>query len=1556
VTTVARQHSLHEEFEKVSARYPERLAVVDDRASLTYRDLDLRADQVAQALVDSGVRGGLVGLGAARSVDVVVGVLAILKAGAGYVPIDPDLPGERRRHTAAEVAVMLVDRPGVSYGDVPVVVIDAVPTTGPGLSRSGRAAGDVAYVIHTSGSTGLPKGVVAEHRQVLSLFDAADEVFEFGPTDTWTLFHSTSFDFSVWEMFGALLYGGCLVIVSQETTRSPEDLWRLIRNEGVTVLNLTPSYFTQLARADRGHGHGLRYVILGGEKLEFARLRDWYERYGDNGPQLVNMYGITETTVHVTYRKLSARDVTESRSIIGRPLPHLTVRLLDENLCDVPEGEICVSGSGVTRGYLGRPDLTADRFVQGLYRSGDLGRFLDNGEIEYLGRSDDQVKVRGYRIELGEITHRLRQHPRLADVAVTMRGEQLVAYVVARPGEPVPTAEELRAYVASSLPGYMVPGWFVPLPRLPLNHNQKLDMAALPEPGGQSEVEPADQVMLSIWREVLGAGSVTSTDRFYAVGGDSIRAIQIVAAARDAGIHIRIDDLLDNPSVATLACRTASPAPATSADLLSPEDRARLPETVEDAYPATALQLGMLFHSDTDALYHSVSTATVNRAFDRARMTRCLHNLVQRHETLRSWFDVTGFSVPLCLVGKSGEVRLTVTDLSNRDTAAQRAAVAVVVDQERGQPLDWRQAPLIRFRVVILRPDAFLFIWSEHHAILDGWSSNSLFAELVAEYVDDVGHPTPPSIRDYVAAELAAVNSLAEKEFWATYLRGLPSAPAAVGDTIELTVDVPPGTRERLVDVANNLAVPLRTVVTAVIAAALGAHRRTNEVVVGHVSHGRLDRDGDERTLGLFLNPLPLRVAVGGSWRDIVAAVDTAVRLTTPHRMYPFAEIQRTTGFRLDNLVNFTDFHQLSPLVDSGIVAEVTNHVRTNLPLVIEVDSGPTGAELVVHVQFGSPEWTATARDRFALSIGKLLRQASDDVDAHPVGLAAPAMTVLDDIVAYANKNPDAPAVSDGTTTLSYQQLVQRTRALAELLHTRGVDIVAMCLPRTVDLVVTSLAVFWAGATLVPIEPGHPVERQRYMLTDTGATLVIGADVPGPTPVLSVTDLDWAALPDHDFAPRCTARDLAYVLYTSGSTGVPKGVAVTHANLRAIMSGVVCTLGMNESDVVLGWSPMTFDPVFVEHIATMMAGGRLELLTDAELSEPARVRARCVDTGVTFVQATPTKTRILADVGMPPVRTVLTVGEPLPPTLAEELRRGGATVWNGYGPTEITVYATMHRVDDRSHRNTVPIGVPLPGVVVRVVDESGQDVPVGTEGELWIGGVGVALGYFRHPELTEPVYVDGFYRSGDLGYVNDRGELEFRGRADTQVKINGVRVEITEIEHQLATHPAVAGAAVVLAPDSSVLTAYVVPGETAVDPAELRDHLADRVPAVMVPTGWLFLGRLPLTASGKIDRKQLSGTVRAPSPVGHGPALAGADQRLVAEVWEAVLGRAPSRAGDRFGELGGDSLAAMRAVGWYARAGITVRAAELMANGTVVAQATLIGRLRATNVDEEATV
>ncbi|MGW1893056.1 amino acid adenylation domain-containing protein, partial [Streptomyces sp. NPDC002004] len=668
----APEATLPELFAAQVARTPDAVAVVCEGTSLTYRELDARANRVARLLIERGAGPErFVALALPRTVELVVALLAVVKSGAAYVPVDPAYPADRIAYMLDDSrASLLVSTTEIAAGLPPTtaqaLLLDDPATRraldeyapGPltGADRGQRPApASPAYVIYTSGSTGRPKGVVIPHANVVRLFSATDAWFGFGPDDVWTLFHSYAFDFSVWELWGPLLHGGRLVVVPHAVSRSPEDFLRLLADEQVTVLNQTPSAFYQLMQADAEHPDvgdrlALRRIVFGGEALDLGRLAPWYRRHDDTAPVLVNMYGITETTVHVSHLALDAREAAgQTGSLIGGPIPDLRVYVLGDRLELLPPGvpgEMYVAGAGQARGYLNRPALSAERFVADpygpagsrMYRTGDIARWTRGGRLEYLGRGDDQVKVRGFRIELGEIEAVLETHDTVAQARVLVREDtpgdkRLVAYVVPAAGGPAPPAPaELRTHLSGALPDYMVPAAVVTLDALPLTANGKLDHKALPAPqytsarSGGAPRTPREETLCGLFADVLGIARPGIDDSFFELGGDSISSIRLVSRARAAGLDLTVKQVFQ--------CRTVA-ALAAAAGELAPDGGSRGADDGTGTFPMTPVMHWLYAQQGPVEGFNQSVTVRVPAALGAQRLTRAVQTWIDHHDVLR---------------------------------------------------------------------------------------------------------------------------------------------------------------------------------------------------------------------------------------------------------------------------------------------------------------------------------------------------------------------------------------------------------------------------------------------------------------------------------------------------------------------------------------------------------------------------------------------------------------------------------------------------------------------------------------------------------------------------------------------------------------------------------------------------------------------------------------------------------------------------------------------------------------------------------------------------------
>ncbi|WP_030677332.1 non-ribosomal peptide synthase/polyketide synthase [Streptomyces sp. NRRL B-1347] len=1636
-------HTLVDLFEAQAALTPHATAVTcgDDR--LDYAALDAAAGRLAHRLAEAGAGPErFVALALPRSTDLVVAVIAALKSGAAYLPIDPKLPAERVAHllrdtapvalvTTTDTDVRTDSTDSTDSTDIDVLLLDDAtvradldrrPATGPAPARRPLPESP-AYAIYTSGSTGRPKGVVVPHANVVRLFTRTRDRFAFDEHDVWTLFHSYAFDFSVWELWGPLLHGGRLVVVPDDTARSPEDFLRLLADEGVTILNQTPSAFYPLVRADAEHPElsarlALRQIIFGGEALDVDRLADWYARHPDDAPRLVNMYGITETTVHVTYAPLDrATARTGAASPIGTGIPDLRVHVLDDDLALAPPGaigEMYVAGEGLARGYLGLPALTATRFLPDpfgppgsrMYRTGDRARWRPDGTLEYLGRADAQVKIRGYRIEPGEIEAALHTHPGVGATTVgvyedTAGTRRLVAHVVGAGEDGAPAAAELRAHLERLLPAHMVPAAYVPLAALPLTVNGKLDRRALPAPGadgfatGGDRTPPrteAERLVAAAWTDVLDTDEVGADDDFFALGGDSILAVRVTSRLRAAfGTDVSPRLLFTHPTVCALAAALGAPA-GTAAPAVIP---AVGPGT---APPLSYAQQRLWFldrFEPGSTEYTTVSALRLRGALDEAALRTALDGLVARHEALRTTFAEQDGEARQ-IVGPPHGVDLRTDDL----TGAAADALDTLLEREAATPFDLSTGPLLRARLVRLADAEHVLVLALHHIVTDGWSFGVIGRDLGELYAAarEGRRPELPELpvryADHAAWQRGRTDEAARQlAHWMHVLEGLaplepptdrPRPAVRTRDGALVTFPLPAALVERLRARGREADATLYMTLLTACQVLLSRWTGQEDIAVGTVTAGR-ERAELHDVVGMFVNTLVLRgeVTPDQSFRRLLERARATTLDAFAHQDVPFERVvdavrperdtSRTPLFQvmvaLHNLG--TEAPGLAGLDVEAITPPVRNATFDLAFDFVEHDGGVTG-----HLEYSTGLFDPGTAERLAAQLRLLLEAVAADPDqevgALPLLTAAerdqvlgewqggpapaPGATFPDLFEARAARTPDATALVARDATLDFAALNDRANRLAHHLIAQGVGperTVATRLPRTSDQVVALLAVLKAGGTLLCLDPELPEERVAYLTADAAPRTLLTAEALRAVP--------WDLLPAHDptdadrIAP-LRPDNTAYVIYTSGSTGRPKGVAVEHRQLVNLchdhQEGLVAphTADGRRLRAALSAS-FSFDTSW-EGPLLLALGQEVHLVDEDVRLDPEAFCAQVAERRLDLVNVTPSFLRELTGAGLLAPgrhhpRVLLVGGEALGADTWRELcaaRDTGVTAYNVYGPTECTVDAVYGPCAERPERPV--IGRPGRGLRAYVLDGALRPVPPGTPGELYLAGAQVARGYLNRPGLTadrflaDPYGAPGtrMYRTGDRARWDDRGLLEFLGRADEQVKIRGFRIEPGEIETALTSRPDVAEA--VVAPHEhagrTLLVAYVVPaGDRTPTGDELRAGLRRTLPDHMVPQAFVPLTRIPRTSSGKTDRRALPAPPAQPDP--QTPYVAprpGAEARLAA-IWAEVLGVTRVGARDNFFTLGGDSILSIQIVSRARRAGLAVTTKDVFRAPTV---------------------
>jgi amino acid adenylation domain-containing protein/non-ribosomal peptide synthase protein (TIGR01720 family) len=1170
---------IHQLFEEQVERTPDAVAVVFEDKQLTYHQLNCRANQLAHYLESLDIKPDtLVGICVERSLEMLVGILGILKAGGAYVPLDPEYPTERLSFMVedAEVSVLLTQHSLLNrlpFHQDNLVCLDTdwhlISQFNEKNPITRMQASNLAYVIYTSGSTGKPKGVLINHCNVIRLFEHTNCWYNFNTQDVWTLFHSYAFDFSVWEIWGALLYGGTLVVVPYLVTRSPESFYKLLCQEKVTILNQTPSAFRQLIQAEQAITTGselkLRLVIFGGEALELSSLQPWFDRHGDQLPQLVNMYGITETTVHVTFRPLNKADLNGTASIIGRPIRDLQVYVLDEHLQPVPigiPGEMYVSGGGVARGYLNRPELTQQRFISNpfnnnpqarLYKTGDLARYLPNGELEYLGRVDHQIKIRGFRIELGEIEALLAQHQALWESVVVVREDELddqrlVAYVVPKAGQSL-TAQQLRSFLANQLPNYMVPQAFVVMESLPLTANGKVDRRALPTPELDStQLEkyvaprtPIEEMLAQIWVQVLKVEQVGIYNNFFELGGHSLLVTQLVSRIRNIfKVELPLRELFAKPTVAELA-GVLEHLLQQNLELSAPPIFRRA-ENAELALSYAQQRLWFLDQFEPDSPFYNMPIALrLAGTLAVAALQQSLDEIIARHEALHTNF-ITIDGKPSQIIQTATNWTLSIVDLKHLPLTEQEIGLQQLEQQQAIQPFDLATQPLVRATLVVQSETEHVLLLCMHHIVSDGWSMGVFVSELAALYnAYSQGQQSPLTPLPIQYADFAIWQRQwlqgdvlqSQLSYWQQQLAVAPALLSLLTDRPRPAVQTYNGTHQeftlsvelttKLTKLSVEQGVTLFMTLLAAYDTLLYRYTGTEDILVGTPIANR-DRSEIEGLIGFFVNTLVMRtnLADNPSFLQLLGRVREMTMEAYSHQHLPFEMLVEALQPERD--LSYTPLFQvmfaLQNAPTSGV--ELTGLTISDLPikgitsrfdLTLIIQNTATGLAGVW--EYNTDLFDASTIERmtghFVTLLEGIIANPEQQISQLPLLTDTEQRQLLlewnDTRVAYpldkrihqlfeeqVERTPDAVAVEYENKQLTYYELNCRANQLAHYLRSSGVGadaLVGLCVERSLEMVIGLLAILKAGAAYVPLDPEYPIGRLSFILEDTQVKVLL---------------------------------------------------------------------------------------------------------------------------------------------------------------------------------------------------------------------------------------------------------------------------------------------------------------------------------------------------------------------------------------------------------------------------------------------------------------------------------
>lgn len=1656
VSIAAHHTSIVDIFDAQVAQTPQAIAVAMHQQQLTFAQLAQQVKALATLLCHNAVNGQVVATAIPRSLNSVIALLAIFKAGATFLPLDLDYP-------AARIAMMCEDAsPAVILSthavttelparikrinlddDIVQVQLQQYQHTDFVQPELSVGCEQVAYIIFTSGSTGRPKGVMNTHRALLNLLashqstiyqpalqqvrkQAHGQVLRAGHT------HSFSFDSSWLQLFWLLL-GQELHIFDEVTRRDAYALVQEVRRLQIDAMDLPPSFCAQMLSNglfDAGQHHP-SLLLLGGEAVPLAL---WQQLNAQAGLQAHNLYGPTEYTVDTLRAPL---DQTTT-SVIGQPIANTQVYVLDASLQAVPIGvigELYISGAGLAKGYLGRADLTATRFVanpftssqtgERMYRTGDLVRWNRQGQLEFMGRSDDQIKVRGYRIELGEVENALSLLPRVESAVVIAErinnSHRLLGYCVVRgqhgqallPEQALQQGQELLALLQQRLPDYMLPSGLMILPEFPRNVSGKVDKKLLPKPDFVSTTQPAqppatpsEQLLCQHIATALKLAAVGVEDSFFAMGGDSISAIMLCTTLRHAGYLLKPSDVFALKTARKLAPVLTALDTASIQQVVSnpipPQDQVQL-NLLQDKYPnleqilpVLPLQKGMLFHAQLDTqsnTYNAFTRIQLRGVLDIQRLQHALNAVLNRHSQLAGLFELTVGDEPVFLLPKSGKLiwPLQYFDLSHNTLAEQQQQIEVIEQQLlKQQPFDQGFGTLINAGLLELGDQQYSLILVIHHLIVDGWSTPIILKDLFAAYA----HPTDyrPALTDgygRVIEQLVQRDLDASRELWKSALHG--AIPTLLFEHIpasqpvqEVVLNLPAPLSTAIQEQTRQRGITLNVLMQGIWAMLLGSMSSRSDVLFGTPVSGRTAAiAGIEEQVGLFLNTIPVRISLQPEqslWQQLDIIQQQHIERLQNDGL-GLAEIQQLAGEKnlFDTLLvveNYPDSSYASTSLDGVQVGEITNRGYSHYPLALLVIPGQQ-IQLLVENR-GAIENAEALAQRIEHILNQLIAQPELAV-AHYSLLTACEQQFIDQInstdaplsttnlrerlITQAWQCPASIALVDAGHQLSYAQLREQVKFLAHRLIDYGVtpgSIVAIGLPRSVQLSIAILAVIEAGAAYLPLDLGYPDERLFYMLTDSKPQVLIthgGAQhrFAGQADILVFETLASITTPIPELTVELSPQHPAYIIYTSGTTGRPKGVLVSHEAILNRLDWMQHEYPLDCHDVILQKTPCSFDVSVWEFFWAYLVGAKLVMAGVDAHRDPEQLFETIQHYGVTTLHFVPsmlaiftstlTEQYLSTQLTTLPLKRVFCSGEALTCTQAQAFLRSFPYVplHNLYGPTEAAVDvsyrpASGDLVSDLKQGGSVPIGRPVWNTRLRILDQYLRPVPIGVSGELYLSGIQLAMGYLGRADLTASRFVaDPFevgqrmYRTGDVARWLTEGEVEYLGRSDDQIKIRGLRVELGEIETLIQQYTGIAQAVVhatVLGmhnlsgatsadTDNRQLVAYFTVQQTntsvdmVVDIEALKQHLQLHLPAHMVPVAYMLLDQLPLSANGKLDRKAL------PKPdgvtqqtLGRKPAP-GLESQL-AEVFSRLLNRVDIDADTDFFALGGHSLLAMR--------------------------------------------
>lgn len=1569
-------------FEETVRKNPNNIAVIFEDKKITYKQLNEKANSLANCLIAKNVQANdVVCICLNRSIELIVSIFAVIKSGASYVLIDSDLPKERITYIINDcnAKYSIINNLTTDLINIQKSInIDNFDFSKYDIKNiSNKNYTDNLCIIYTSGSTGNPKGVILHKHGFANLVLAFDKAINISKYKSFLGLASVSFDMFVFTLYNCVLFGNTFVLTNENEQKNPIDIGKIIKKHNVEFLVSTPSIVTLLLGKD--NLKNIKGFVLGGESVSLS----FYKKLrAETNAKIYNGYGPTEITACCTLKLLtSCEDIT-----IGKPIANVMSYICDKNMNLLPVGvigEICIAGKGVSNGYLNNENAMSLCFIKNpfgdgyIYKTGDLGRFNSDGEIEYIGRLDNQVKIRGLRIELEEIENKINSLPYINSCVVIVREnvdahKYLCAYYVA--DNKIDSAD-IRKYLEKILPRYMVPNYFIQMDNFPHTSNGKIDKKILPEPEyihKKNIISPRNDIdfkLLELLKNLLNIDNISIDDNFLELGGDSLFAINLgVHIQEQFNVQILVKDILNYPTIQDL-----SDIIAKNKNSNIVEKSVITPVSKKDYYDVSYAQKRIYFSCQVagkeSVLYNAPGGIILDGLVDKEKLENCLKKLVERHESFRTCFDIVDEEVVQKISDKL-DYKLDIVenaDFNNIDNIFKKFV----------KPFDLSKAPLFRTQFVSFTNGQSALFFDIHHIISDGTSMTFFIDELCKLYNDETLPNINITYKDFSTFENNLIKSDGLKEsenYWLEQFKGeipilnmptsfpRPAVQSFEGKKVYSIIDT--NQTEKINQISKNLGITPYMLLLSCYYILLSKYTKQDDIIIGSPIINR-DLIGHNYLIGMFANTLALRNKVDNNitFRDFLLQIKENMLLAYKNQSYPFD--------KLVNKLNIKRDISRQPLFDTMFTYQNNGFPNIKLKNInseyyipdsniskfdLSVEAIPIDDKINLSFEYATKLFEEEFINNLSIHYLNILNAVLDNIDTKILDIDYLSKeeqnkilyefndtevpydenkTIVSLFEEQAKKTPDNIAIVFNDKKLTYKQLNEKANSLAYYLrNTKKVkrnDLVGIMVNRSLEMIISILAVLKSGGAYFPIDPTFPKDRIDYMLNNSNAILLLTQEhLENRVNFKNVllVDLNKNSIYEKNSENLKNINkpdDLSYVIFTSGSTGKPKGVMLKHkalSNLTNYCNNHVEYLKTEEYKAIVSITTVSFDIFIFETLISLQKGLKLVIANENEQNTPHLLNKLIEKYDIKIIQTTPSRIQLFVNNidNIPALKNleyITLAGEQLPLDLVESLKSlSNPVIYNGYGPSETTVFSTLTKIDT----NKITIGRPLNNTQIYILDENLKPVPIGVSGEIYISGDGVGKGYLNNEDLTNKSFIQNpfipntiMYKTGDIGMYNKNGEISCLGRLDNQVKIRGLRIELDEIESLIKKYPNIKETVVVKQNinNREFISAYYTTTKR-INISELRKYLSKSLPRYMVPSYYIVLNEFLYTPNGKINKKALPIPIEilniskekyvAPKTI---------IQKKLVHIWEKLLNTKPIGINDNFFELGGDSLLAM---------------------------------------------